>query len=178
MFVAKALLDNRLMDLPFSVPFFKWMRGERLVFSDLKLIDPEFAASMDKMVDLCEKKKQIESNPSLVRNRNPNIFIYDQYHHSIILYIINIGLKTSFSSQFLLFCYIFASILKQTLECRTKKRTNCRIKIEKCQSRRSRFRFYFTGKTQLGAKGNPISYLLPLAFPDFIRGWFDNSDNQ
>ncbi len=73
MFVAKALLDNRLMDLPFSVPFFKWMRGERLVFSDLKLIDPEFAASMDKMVDLCEKKKQIESNPSLVRNRNPYI---------------------------------------------------------------------------------------------------------
>jgi len=64
-FVAKALLDNRLLDLPFSLPCYKWMLGKDITAADLKFIDPEFGASFEKMMDLCKEKKAIETDSSM-----------------------------------------------------------------------------------------------------------------
>jgi E3 ubiquitin-protein ligase TRIP12 len=65
-FVAKALLDNRLLDLPLSIPFLKWMLGKPLTFHDLSIIDPELHASLHKLVQLCHLKRQILADHSLV----------------------------------------------------------------------------------------------------------------
>lgn len=67
-FIAKSMLDSRLLDLPLSVPFFKWIIGEELSIHDLALIDPELAGSLEKLVSLCEAKRLIEQDKSLVQH--------------------------------------------------------------------------------------------------------------
>jgi E3 ubiquitin-protein ligase TRIP12 len=67
-FVAKSLLDSRLLDLPFSPAFLKWMLGKALTLHDLKEIDPDLARSTDKLYQVCVQKRAIEANQQLVRN--------------------------------------------------------------------------------------------------------------
>jgi len=64
-FVAKALADGRLLDLPFAVPFCRRLLGEPAMLSDVILVDPEFGKSLLAMQELCERKRAIESDASL-----------------------------------------------------------------------------------------------------------------
>lgn len=54
-FVAKAILDGRVLDLSFSTPFLKMMLGQSLSFEDLKEIDRSFASSFEKLVSIALK---------------------------------------------------------------------------------------------------------------------------
>ena len=55
-FIAKAVLDNRMVDLPFSLPFYQWLLKEEsnLTSQDLRNIDPTIASTVSQL----EGKKQ------------------------------------------------------------------------------------------------------------------------
>ncbi|KAK2707816.1 E3 ubiquitin-protein ligase TRIP12-like [Artemia franciscana] len=62
MFLAKALMDSRLVDLPLNPLMFAWLLGKEttLSSSELKLIDPVFAASYQSMASILREKKSSE----------------------------------------------------------------------------------------------------------------------
>eukprot|EP01102_Stenamoeba_stenopodia_P007284 TRINITY_DN2037_c0_g1_i2.p1 TRINITY_DN2037_c0_g1~~TRINITY_DN2037_c0_g1_i2.p1 ORF type:complete len:1571 (-),score=283.93 TRINITY_DN2037_c0_g1_i2:330-5042(-) len=59
-FVAKALLDSRILDMPFSNAFYKWILGQELSWKDLKEISPFIGSTLDKFITLIIKKKELE----------------------------------------------------------------------------------------------------------------------
>jgi len=64
-FVAKALLDQRLLDIPFAMPFLKRILNIPLQLRDLSDVMPELVKSMEGFMDILAKKKEIESNSLL-----------------------------------------------------------------------------------------------------------------
>lgn len=64
-FIAKALLDNRLLDLPLSSAFIKWMLGQELGFEDFALIAPSQAKSLEKLRQVVFEKRAIERDLAL-----------------------------------------------------------------------------------------------------------------
>merc|ERR1719410_2827726 len=66
-FMAKAVLDNRMIDLPFSQPFYQWLLGEEATFdvADLKGIDPEIATTAVKLQGIVHKKARLEADRAL-----------------------------------------------------------------------------------------------------------------
>ena len=50
-FIAKAVLDNRMVDLPFSLPFYQWLLREEstLTSQDLRNIDPTIASTISQL---------------------------------------------------------------------------------------------------------------------------------
>ncbi len=50
-FIAKAVLDNRMVDLPFSLPFYQWLLREEstLTSQDLRNIDPTIASTVSQL---------------------------------------------------------------------------------------------------------------------------------
>jgi len=64
-FVGKSMLDSRLLDLPLSVPFLKWMLGFDLAYEDLRSISPVLSNSLDELWSFCQEKWAIEKNPLL-----------------------------------------------------------------------------------------------------------------
>ena len=50
-FIAKAVLDNRMVDLPFSLPFYQWLLREELTLTsqDLRNIDPTIASTVSQL---------------------------------------------------------------------------------------------------------------------------------
>ena len=65
--MAKAVLDNRMIDLPFSQPFYQWLLGEEATFdvADLKGIDPEIATTAVKLQGIVHKKARLEADRAL-----------------------------------------------------------------------------------------------------------------
>ena len=59
-FIAKAVLDNRMIDLPFSAPFYTWLlHGEQSLSStrgDLHHIDPTIASTISQLEVLRQKR--------------------------------------------------------------------------------------------------------------------------
>jgi len=53
-FVAKALLDNRLVDLPFSTAFYRAVLGQPLGLADLQELSPQVAASLAQLQQLAD----------------------------------------------------------------------------------------------------------------------------
>ncbi|KAL6072066.1 Thyroid receptor-interacting protein 12 [Balamuthia mandrillaris] len=64
-FVAKALLDDRQLDLPFSKPFYKLMLGQHPTVFDLNLIFPSLAKSMHAFIKLCNQKRALQQDLTL-----------------------------------------------------------------------------------------------------------------
>jgi E3 ubiquitin-protein ligase TRIP12 len=62
--VAKAILDDRLLDLPFSQPFYKLLLNKSLTLRDLITIKPEFVYLLD-FVKIYRQKKKILNDKSL-----------------------------------------------------------------------------------------------------------------
>ncbi|XP_077987999.1 E3 ubiquitin-protein ligase TRIP12-like isoform X2 [Glandiceps talaboti] len=65
-FVAKALMDSRMIDIPWSVPFYKWMLSEQstLGASDLQYVDGFIAKSYKELKDILRQKKRLEQDQS------------------------------------------------------------------------------------------------------------------
>ena len=63
-FMAKACMDSRIIDIPFSLTFYKWMLGQEtsITISDLEYVDPALHKSLSQLYEVVLKKKQIESD--------------------------------------------------------------------------------------------------------------------
>ena len=59
-------MDSRMIDIPFSQPFCKWMVGleSTLQLSDIQNIDGTLFKSLSQLNDVVRKKKTIENDPS------------------------------------------------------------------------------------------------------------------
>jgi E3 ubiquitin-protein ligase TRIP12 len=57
-FLAKAMLDSRIIDMHFNKVFLKLMLGEHVpvTIDTLKLVDPDLAASLRKLSDIAEAR--------------------------------------------------------------------------------------------------------------------------
>eukprot|EP00092_Neocalanus_flemingeri_P014477 GFUD01015622.1.p1 GENE.GFUD01015622.1~~GFUD01015622.1.p1 ORF type:complete len:1754 (-),score=538.42 GFUD01015622.1:509-5770(-) len=66
-FMAKAVLDNRMIDLPFSQTFYQWLLAEESSFdvADLKGIDPDIAKTVTHLQDIVHKKAKLDSDRAL-----------------------------------------------------------------------------------------------------------------
>jgi len=67
--VAKAILDDRLLDIPFSNSFFKLLLDEPLTFQDLKSILPEVGEFHYELDLAFQKRKSILNNNNLDNNQ-------------------------------------------------------------------------------------------------------------
>lgn len=65
-FLAKALMDGRLVDLPLSVSCYKWLLGEEHAFTamDLYYVDPALASSHSKFRVIAHEREHCVSEPS------------------------------------------------------------------------------------------------------------------
>ena len=72
--LARALMDNRTLDLSLGEPFYKWLLlGQQCCLNadDLRLVDPDLHRIFCRFQQLVERKKQLEADTSLVsRKRN------------------------------------------------------------------------------------------------------------
>ncbi|XP_043275356.1 E3 ubiquitin-protein ligase TRIP12 isoform X3 [Venturia canescens] len=61
-FMAKAIYDSRMLDLPFSLTFYRWLLGEEqsLTLSDLAYVYPDIYHSLNKLQDIVRRKEAIE----------------------------------------------------------------------------------------------------------------------
>lgn len=64
-FAAKALQDSRLVALPFSRPFLKWMCGKQLGLPDIAAFAPELGEFLLQLQDIVKRKKAIEMDETL-----------------------------------------------------------------------------------------------------------------
>merc|ERR1719220_238070 len=66
-FIAKAVLDNRMVDLPFSLPFYQWLLREEstLTSQDLRNIDPTIASTVSQLEGIVRKKRRLEEDAKL-----------------------------------------------------------------------------------------------------------------
>ncbi|KAK3585607.1 hypothetical protein CHS0354_004513 [Potamilus streckersoni] len=60
-FMAKALMDSRMIDVPFSLVFYRWLLGQEhsLTSSDIRHIDPVVSKSFCQLEDILRQKKTI-----------------------------------------------------------------------------------------------------------------------
>ena len=58
-FAAKAMLDNRLVDLPFSPTFLRQLLGKQLSIDDLGDVNPQLAATLRRLQTLAHKRSAI-----------------------------------------------------------------------------------------------------------------------
>ncbi|XP_060069438.1 E3 ubiquitin-protein ligase TRIP12-like [Ylistrum balloti] len=65
-FMAKAMMDSRMLDLPLSLVFYKWMLGQEhsLTSSDLQHVDPVVAKSFRQLEDVVRQKQRILADKS------------------------------------------------------------------------------------------------------------------
>lgn len=65
-FMAKALMDSRMLDIPLSLVFYKWMLGQEhsLTSADLQYIDPVIAKSFLQLEDILRQKHRILADKS------------------------------------------------------------------------------------------------------------------
>ncbi|XP_033227038.1 E3 ubiquitin-protein ligase TRIP12 isoform X2 [Belonocnema kinseyi] len=66
-FTAKAIYDSRMLDLPFSLTFYRWLLGEEysLSLSDLAYVDPDVHRSLNKLQEVVRRKEAIERDQTL-----------------------------------------------------------------------------------------------------------------
>lgn len=68
-FIAKSILDERLLDIHLSIPFIKYLVGQPVLIGDMKDIYPEIVMAMSELHELVQKKKLIEADPSITSKR-------------------------------------------------------------------------------------------------------------
>lgn len=69
-FIAKAVLDNRMIDVPFGPPFYQWLlRDEKtLTTRDLLNIDPTIANTVSQLEGIVHKKRKLEEDEKISAN--------------------------------------------------------------------------------------------------------------
>ncbi|XP_021937421.1 E3 ubiquitin-protein ligase TRIP12 isoform X3 [Zootermopsis nevadensis] len=70
-FMAKAVMDSRMLDLPFSVVFYRWLLGQESTLSlpDLALVCPEVHRTLCKLQLVQRLKDQIDNDPDLTASQ-------------------------------------------------------------------------------------------------------------
>ncbi|XP_033337253.2 E3 ubiquitin-protein ligase ctrip isoform X1 [Megalopta genalis] len=66
-FMAKAIYDSRMLDLPFSLTFYRWLLGEEhtLTVSDLAYVSPEVHRTLSKLQEVVRQKESMEKDQTL-----------------------------------------------------------------------------------------------------------------
>ncbi|XP_015911570.1 E3 ubiquitin-protein ligase TRIP12 [Parasteatoda tepidariorum] len=66
-FLAKAIMDSRLIDIPLSLAFYKWMLNQEkyLSLSDLQFVDESLAQNIIKLEQMVIEKHKLENDKSL-----------------------------------------------------------------------------------------------------------------
>ncbi|XP_014232904.2 E3 ubiquitin-protein ligase TRIP12 isoform X2 [Trichogramma pretiosum] len=66
-FMAKAIYDSRMLDLPFSLTFYRWLLAEEhaLNLSDLAHIDRDVYNSLSKLQEVVKRKEEIDQDSTL-----------------------------------------------------------------------------------------------------------------
>ncbi|XP_035207810.1 E3 ubiquitin-protein ligase TRIP12-like isoform X3 [Stegodyphus dumicola] len=66
-FLAKALMDSRMLDIPLSLVFYKWMLNQEnnLCLADLKHVDENIAQTILQLEKIAIEKKRLENDKSL-----------------------------------------------------------------------------------------------------------------
>ncbi|KAF8784377.1 E3 ubiquitin-protein ligase TRIP12 like protein [Argiope bruennichi] len=66
-FLAKALMDSRMLDIPLSLVFYKWMLNQEnnLSLADLKHVDESLAHTIHQLEQLAIEKRKLENDKSL-----------------------------------------------------------------------------------------------------------------
>ncbi|CRK99378.1 CLUMA_CG012674, isoform A [Clunio marinus] len=66
-FMAKAVMDSRMLDLPFSIPFYRWLLAEEnsLSLCDLGQIAPEVQGTLLRLNEIVKQREIIQSDPTL-----------------------------------------------------------------------------------------------------------------
>ncbi|XP_053681255.1 E3 ubiquitin-protein ligase TRIP12 [Anopheles nili] len=66
-FMAKAVMDSRMLDLPFSIPFYRWMLSEEgsIGLADLGQVAPEVQSTLLRLNEIVKQRDQIQADPAL-----------------------------------------------------------------------------------------------------------------
>ncbi|XP_063973938.1 E3 ubiquitin-protein ligase TRIP12 isoform X1 [Diachasmimorpha longicaudata] len=74
-FMAKAIYDSRMLDLPFSFTFYRWLLGEEhtLTLADLAHICPDVYRTLNKLQDIVRRKEAIERDQTLRANEKAQL---------------------------------------------------------------------------------------------------------
>ncbi|XP_012145194.2 E3 ubiquitin-protein ligase ctrip isoform X3 [Megachile rotundata] len=66
-FMAKAIYDSRMLDLPFSLTFYRWLLGEEhtLTLADLAYVCPDVHRTLVRLQEIVRKKEMIEKDETL-----------------------------------------------------------------------------------------------------------------
>ncbi|KAK9879662.1 hypothetical protein WA026_006724 [Henosepilachna vigintioctopunctata] len=66
-FMAKAVMDSRMLDLPFSITFYRWLLGQEhsLSLSDLKYVAPEIHRTLQRLQNLVKRRDLIQEDMTL-----------------------------------------------------------------------------------------------------------------
>lgn len=63
-FLAKACMDSRMVDIPFSQTFYKWLLGreDQIDISDMRHVDNTLHKSLSQLYEVILQKKKLESD--------------------------------------------------------------------------------------------------------------------
>ncbi|XP_011294459.2 E3 ubiquitin-protein ligase TRIP12 isoform X4 [Musca domestica] len=66
-FMAKAVMDSRMLDLPFSIPFYRWILNEEhsIGLADLSRVAPEVQQTLVRLQDVVHQREMILADTSL-----------------------------------------------------------------------------------------------------------------
>ncbi|XP_046804941.1 E3 ubiquitin-protein ligase TRIP12 isoform X4 [Lucilia cuprina] len=66
-FMAKAVMDSRMLDLPFSIPFYRWILNEEhsVGLADLSRVAPEVQSTLVRLQDVVHQREMILADTSL-----------------------------------------------------------------------------------------------------------------
>ncbi|XP_058825436.1 E3 ubiquitin-protein ligase TRIP12 [Topomyia yanbarensis] len=66
-FMAKAVMDSRMLDLPYSIPFYRWLLAEEnsLGLPDLGQVAPEVQGTLLRLNEIVKLRDQVQSDPTL-----------------------------------------------------------------------------------------------------------------
>ncbi|KAH8418457.1 hypothetical protein KR009_004362 [Drosophila setifemur] len=66
-FMAKAVMDSRMLDLPFSLPFYRWLVSEEhsIGLADLMRVAPEVQNTLVRLQDLVRQREYILTDPNI-----------------------------------------------------------------------------------------------------------------
>ncbi|XP_031638245.1 E3 ubiquitin-protein ligase TRIP12 isoform X2 [Contarinia nasturtii] len=66
-FMAKAIMDSRMLDLPFSIPFYRWLLYEdsSLGLADLSSVAPEVQVSLKRLQNIVRERDEILANSAI-----------------------------------------------------------------------------------------------------------------
>ncbi|XP_055645246.1 E3 ubiquitin-protein ligase TRIP12 [Toxorhynchites rutilus septentrionalis] len=66
-FMAKAVMDSRMLDLPYSIPFYRWLLTEEgsLSLADLDQVAPEVQGTLLRLNEIVKLRELVQSDPNL-----------------------------------------------------------------------------------------------------------------